>query len=407
MAAGIELDAERVEPFRRALAAHAGGTLTPAELIPVERVDAVVPGGTLGLGLAEELERLRPFGSGNPQPTLLVPAARVEGVTGMGDQRQHARFTLVTGGSRARGVAFGSAPSSLAAATEAPHDVAIRLELNRWNGAVEPRVVMRALCPTCPGQLRVLGEEVPFWERVRAELARDPAGRLAGAGGGEREIQLADRRGEGFAGVLGELLTSGESVLVAVADVARRRASLEQLVAGLAGEPLAVASWNALTRAPGIAADFDHLVAFDPPPAGTADPLLGGPARPHLAWGPTESEFALAVWRAELDLRPVLTDAYRALRGLDDGAGADELERVLCGSGRYPRTPECCARVLRVLQELELVQVAADVPSVTVLDAPRTELERSAAYRAYRERLARFERALGGGSSAGVATQAA
>src|ERR671916_248844 len=136
MAAGVELAADEVEPFRRAPAAPAGEALTPADLIPVERVDAVVPGGVLGLGLAEELEALRPFGMGNPQPTLLVPAARFQHVTGMGEEGEHARFTLVTaGGARSRGVAFGSPPKVLAPASADNHDIALRLERNRWNGA--------------------------------------------------------------------------------------------------------------------------------------------------------------------------------------------------------------------------------------------------------------------------------
>src|SRR5215213_4256626 len=79
MAAGVELAPGALEPFRRALAAHAGAALAPEDLIPTERVDAIVPGGVLGLELADELERLRPFGMGNPQPTLLVPAARFQG----------------------------------------------------------------------------------------------------------------------------------------------------------------------------------------------------------------------------------------------------------------------------------------------------------------------------------------
>ena len=48
-----------------------------------------------------------------------------------------------------------------------------------------------------------------------------------------------DRRREGFAGVAGDLFTSGERVLVAVADVERRRQGLEQIVAGLAPGPMA------------------------------------------------------------------------------------------------------------------------------------------------------------------------
>ena len=167
MAAGVELDAESLEPFRRTLAAHAAGELCPEDLIPCDRVDAVVAGGVLGLELAEELERMRPFGAGNPQPNLLVPGARLEGLSGMGAERQHARFNLVTaGGSRSRGVAFGSPPASLAAAAEEPHDLVVRLERNRWNGVVEPRLVMRALCQTRAGRLRVLGEDEDFWPHL-------------------------------------------------------------------------------------------------------------------------------------------------------------------------------------------------------------------------------------------------
>ena len=84
-AAGLELGREQVEPFRRALSFHAAGSLSPHDLIPSERVDAVVPGAALCLELAEELERLRPFGAGTPQPTLLVPVARLASVGGMGE----------------------------------------------------------------------------------------------------------------------------------------------------------------------------------------------------------------------------------------------------------------------------------------------------------------------------------
>ena len=71
----------------------------------------MVPGGALSLDLAEELEALEPFGAGNPAPTLLVPAARVEHVTAMGEEREHARFSLASGGARARGIAFRTSPA--------------------------------------------------------------------------------------------------------------------------------------------------------------------------------------------------------------------------------------------------------------------------------------------------------
>ena len=390
MAAGVELDADAVGLFRRALAAHAAAALSPDDLVRVERVDAVVPGGDLGLELAEDLELLRPFGMGNPQPTLLVPAARFERVTAMGEEREHSRFTLVTaGGARSRGVAFGSAPRALAPAADQPHDIALRLEKNRWKGVVEPRVILRALCPTERGELRVLGVERPFWEELR--MAFDAPG-AAPAHPGAAVVE--DRRREGFAGVAGDLFSSGESVVVAVADVPRRRAGLEAVVAGLSAEPMAVISWTALAARPELAGGYDHLVALDPPPGGQADPVLGAAARAHLAWGPAEAEFAMCAYRAPLDLRPQLAELYRALRELPEDAPPEALEGAVRGAGRYPRGAEDCARLLRVLAELGLVELDLEAPACRVLAAVRRDLERSAAYLASQERLVAIERAL-------------
>jgi single-stranded-DNA-specific exonuclease len=404
MAAGVELDADSVDAFRRELAAHAAAALSPDDLIPVERVDAVVPGGDLGLGLAEDLELLRPFGMGNPQPTLLVPAARFERVTGMGEEKEHSRFTLVTaGGAKSRGVAFRSPPRELAPAQERSHDIALRLEKNRWKGIEEPRVILRALCPTEPGEIEVLGDEPDFWDELRSSLA-EPAGGAAGnakAAAGTVEparVEAAgvveDRRCEGFAGVAGDLFSSGESVLVAVADVPRRRAGLEAVVAALATGPMPVISWGTLAAKPELADGFQHLVALDPPPGGASDPLLNLTPRAHLAWGPAEAEFAIAAYRATLDLRPQLTALYRALRELPPNADRAALEPALCGPGRYRRPAAHCARLLTVLTELGLIELDLEAPSCRIVEAVQSDLDLSPVYRGAREELEATERAL-------------
>jgi single-stranded-DNA-specific exonuclease len=389
MAAGVELETDSVDAFRRALAAHAAAALSPDDLIPVERVDAVVPGGDLGLGLAEDLELLRPFGMGNAQPTLLVPAARFERVTGMGEEKEHSRFTLVTaGGARSRGVAFRSPPRELAPAKDRPHDIALRLEKNRWNGVEEPRVILRALCPTEAGELKVLGEEQPFWDELGVALSAE--GPPEAGGGGAVE----DRRREGFAGVAGDLFSSGESVLVAVADVPRRREGLEAVVAALANGPMPVASWSALASRPELGAGFEHLVALDPPPGGTSDPVLSITRRAHLAWGPAEVEFSIAAYRTVLDLRPQLTELYRALRELPPGAERTELEGALRGLGRYARPAALCARLLRVLTELGLIELDLDAGTCRIVEAVQSDLELSPTYRAARAELEATEQAL-------------
>src|SRR5919201_4836554 len=233
--AGFQLRADEGDALRRAFVRHAAASLTPDDLIPEERVDALVPGTALGIELAEELALLEPFGMGNPEPTLLVPAAKVGDARSMGDEGQHCRFTLSSSGIRARGVAFRTAVAGIVECGEERRDVALRLELNRWNGVVEPRVVLRTLCRLDPGECDVLGESGELWARLD-----DP---WTGLEPGPPVRAVRDRRGEAFAGVAGDLVSSGEPTLVVCADVARRRGVLGQVL-GTRVTPLV--SWDSL-----------------------------------------------------------------------------------------------------------------------------------------------------------------
>jgi single-stranded-DNA-specific exonuclease len=404
-AAGLEIDRSAVDAFREAFVAYAASVLSPDDLIPEQRVDAVAPGDALGAELAEELEQLAPFGHGNPAPTLLVPAARVTDVRSMGEDGQHTRFTVSNGGRRARAVAFRTAARLLPASEDERHDVAVRLELNEWNGAVEPRLVLRAICPTERGTCSLARPDEPFLDAfTRALRTGDPVV----PSGGRR--WLRDRRGEGFAGVVGDLISSGERVLVVCADVSRRLDGLESLVAGITarvrtsdGRPcdgLAVTAWSELEAEPALAEPYDHVVAFDPPawPAGeTLIANVPGHGFAHLAWGPAEVEFALSVAERSLAMRAELVALYKEIRGAGPLAG-DRLAALLQGSGPHRRTPAHAARLVKVLSEVGLVAVEPG-PALVMLAAHRTELERSPTYmkaleryamaRAYLERAAR------------------
>jgi hypothetical protein len=218
---------------------------------------------------------------------------------------------------------------------------------------------------------------------------------------------LRDRRGEGFAGVAGDLLSSGESVAIVCADVERRRPGLEQVVAGIVhavaerGEATpdpacpSLLSWTSLAADPSAASEFTHLVALDPPATAAEQALLAAaPAPPggfaHLAWSAAEAEFALGVARRDLDLRPTVTAIYRELRDAGPCAGR-QLEALLRGPGPHARPPALCARATRVLVEVGLVAfepAPAGGYSARVLEAGRTDLDRSATFRACAERLA-------------------
>jgi single-stranded-DNA-specific exonuclease len=369
-AAGCELEATQVDAFRAAFEAHAAATLTADDLVPKQRVDAVVAGDELGLGLAEELERLAPFGIGNPGVSLLLPAARCSDPKTMGEDGKHVRFTVAAGGSCARAVAFGTSKVDC----DSPLDATFALELNEYNGSVEPRLVLRDARPSAPPPILLVGEPGDYMEAVLAEVARE----LDAVALKPRDLAapVRDRRDGGIAGTIGALVASGEPVLVVAADATLRMRHLQPILGGFA-----LCSHDALERDPALAAADAHVVMLDPP----AGPLRTYGRVTHLAWGRPELRFAEQIHEREYALRASLTATYRALRAAGDAAG-EELETLLRGDAKTPRPAALAGRVLRVLAELQLVSLDPVGRALTVPSAERTALERSAAFRAYQQR---------------------
>jgi single-stranded-DNA-specific exonuclease len=419
MAAGLQLRAARLEGFRDALVAHARGCLSPEDLIKVERVDAVVPGDVLGLDLAEELQQLRPFGIGNPGVSVLVPAAKVSDVRAMGGGR-HVRFTVTSGGTRSRAVGFGIGPGQNGLRdADARHDLSARLEANEWQGAVEPRLVVRSLHPVeAPAACDGAGgcsacscrmDDEAWWDAAWSAYEQPEFAPLRTAHGERRTV--CDHRHQGALGKLGDLITTGESLLVVCADVSRRAAPLERdLDAGrfarspwaklsgrcdgatvarvTAGATLALCDYAALECTPALPTRFAHVFLLDPPCSDAMLSLLTASAPSageflHLGWGPAEVEFARRVVEHDHALRPHLVALFRTLSSLPQPA--PEADRALFeGEGRHPRPPSLVGRCLRVLTELNLGKFERSSATVrcTITTGKRVDLERSPTFRA-------------------------
>jgi single-stranded-DNA-specific exonuclease len=383
-AAGCTLMPEAIDAFREAFEAHAAGVLTAELLEPVERVDAVASASLVGLELAEELQRLEPCGSGNPAVTLLVPAARFDGVRALGEGR-HARFSVSSGGASATAIAFGC-DGRVPGADGGPLEATFRLERNAWQGTVQPRLVLRHARPAAAAPIELLGEGGDYVAAVLGALEEPLDDRL---GADELAVHdqsgvrtVLDRRGEGPLAVLADACAcDGGSVLAVSADAPRRLAGLRGRAGGFA-----LVGHAALARAPELAGRFEHLVVLDPPTGPRADALIRrGSGYAHLAWGPAELRFAEQMHELEYGLRASLVTLYRSLRLARRVAGG-ELERLLRGDGQHGRPARLAGRLVRVLAELELVSLDRELPALAIASEQRTELERSPAYRAYAQR---------------------
>jgi len=76
-AVGCALPAERIPELRSRLESYARQHLTPADFVPILEYDADIPLSELSREFWAEVQKLEPFGSGNPQPTFVARRAKL------------------------------------------------------------------------------------------------------------------------------------------------------------------------------------------------------------------------------------------------------------------------------------------------------------------------------------------
>ena len=135
MAAGLKLRADQLDAFTAAFLAEAARRLTPADLQPKLHLDDEVSLGDLTPELVDALQRMAPFGEGNPRPRLatgvvdLVEPPRVVGQDGA-----HLQFTVRQQGAYRKAIAFGLGWQVAELAQHCRVRLAFEPLANEWNG---------------------------------------------------------------------------------------------------------------------------------------------------------------------------------------------------------------------------------------------------------------------------------
>ncbi len=108
MAAGLRLATDNVPTFRQALIDYANERLTPADLVGVLDVDGEISLAQCDLELFQQIQRLAPFGRGNPEPRLLLRDVVLDGPPQcVGQKGAHLSLMLRQGDRRMRAIGFG------------------------------------------------------------------------------------------------------------------------------------------------------------------------------------------------------------------------------------------------------------------------------------------------------------
>lgn len=94
MAAGFSIAAERLSEFRDGLNRTVAQMMAATPYVPEVRIDAYVNLAEVNMDLAADLDRLAPFGPGNPPPTLVARNVAITSQAVIGRTEEHRRLII-------------------------------------------------------------------------------------------------------------------------------------------------------------------------------------------------------------------------------------------------------------------------------------------------------------------------
>jgi single-stranded-DNA-specific exonuclease len=130
MAAGLEIEKDRLEPFRKRFNDLCRDSLKGKDLRPVRNVDAWIQLQEADRRLCKAVQQLQPLGLGNLTPTFGVRAVKIVGqpkVVGNG----HLKMQVARGGTQMDAIAFGMAD---AAVPDGDMDLLFQIQENTYMG---------------------------------------------------------------------------------------------------------------------------------------------------------------------------------------------------------------------------------------------------------------------------------
>ena len=143
MAAGMTLSMDDVDELRRRLNEQAAVQLSDEDFIPVTAVDAVCEVEDVTLAAIEEMQKLAPFGVGNPKPRIAVKDAGLESIRAIGSDGSHLKMTLRNGQATLDSIGFGLGAFAKEISPVAHVSIVGEASINEWNNFRKPQIMIQ------------------------------------------------------------------------------------------------------------------------------------------------------------------------------------------------------------------------------------------------------------------------
>lgn len=132
MAAGLTLERKDFDAFVRDITAIANEKINDDMMIPVVESECVIPFSEISLDTVHELQRLEPFGTGNPTPSFAFGNVVLTDVLAVG-AGMHLKLTFSYGGQDFSAMLFGTTPQDFDFAVGDTVDMVFSMSENFFN----------------------------------------------------------------------------------------------------------------------------------------------------------------------------------------------------------------------------------------------------------------------------------
>lgn len=143
MAAGMTLQVKDIDDLRSRLIKIANNVLQPEDFQPITSIDATCTIGEVTIESILEMNKLAPFGMGNPKPRILLNDVELNSIRKIGADQNHLKIVLHQDPLTLDGVGFGLGHVSEGISPLAKVSVIGELSINEWNNTRKPQIMLQ------------------------------------------------------------------------------------------------------------------------------------------------------------------------------------------------------------------------------------------------------------------------
>lgn len=142
LAAGMSLKADNIKLLRQAINAYAETVLTEFDMIPKIKVDTELESKDVNYQLLDDIEKMEPFGIGNPKPVFAYNHMILDQKRTMGKNREHIKLMTHDGNRVFESVGFHmDMPEGLQSGSII--DLAFQVDRNEFNGVTSLQFLLK------------------------------------------------------------------------------------------------------------------------------------------------------------------------------------------------------------------------------------------------------------------------